>query len=210
MTEQLNKARTSPGERAELYGELCAAAGQCRKCRLCESRKSVVMGEGDINSPIMFVGEGPGEVEDDTGRPFVGPAGQLLSKILMAAGFDRQRLYITNIVKCRPPQNRVPAIEETIACQRWLEAQIAIINPRIIIALGNTPLKWFLHSTDGITKLRGRWLDWRGMDFMAMYHPSYLLRNQSRAKDSPKAQTWLDIQAVKRRYDEAISERQNV
>lgn len=204
MTELLFKARRNAQERAENYALLQEAVLKCKICGLCKNRKNVVLGEGDINSGIMFVGEGPGEVEDNTGRPFVGPAGQLLTKILVAAGFSREKVYITNIVKCRPPRNRVPSIEETFSCQCWLEAQIALICPRIIVSLGNTPLKWFMHGSDGITKMRGRWSKWQGIDYMPMYHPSYLLRNDSRAKDGPKAQTWKDIQQVKARYDEIM------
>ncbi|MGI6076082.1 MAG: uracil-DNA glycosylase [Pyramidobacter sp.] len=201
MTEMLYKAQRSDAERAALYGELREAALKCQRCDLCKTRKNVVVGEGDIASRIMFVGEGPGEVEDNTGRPFVGPAGQLLTSILEAAGFQRDKVYITNIVKCRPPRNRVPAIEEVICCQGWLEAQLALLRPQIIVCLGNTPLKWFIHSTEGITKMRGRWFNWRGAALMPMFHPSYLLRNESRTKSSPKYLTWQDIQQIHSRYE---------
>ena len=201
MIELLFKAMRSPEERASLYERLREAVMRCERCSLCKTRKNVVPGEGSLTNRIMFVGEGPGEVEDEQGRPFVGPAGQLLTKILEAAGFKREDVYITNIVKCRPPGNRVPEIEEVLSCQSWLEAQIALLQPRIIIALGNTPMKWFLHSTGGITKMRGRWFDWRGVSLMPMFHPSYLLRNQSREKDGPKALTWRDIQQVYARYE---------
>jgi uracil-DNA glycosylase family 4 len=202
MTEMLYKAQRSDSERLGLYHELHDSILKCEKCGLCKTRKNVVVGEGDINSRIMFVGEGPGEVEDDTGRPFVGPAGELLTQILKAAGFEREKVYITNIVKCRPPRNRVPEIEEVISCQGWLEAQIALLHPQIIVCLGNTPLKWFIHSTEGITKMRGRWFTWRGAALMPMFHPSYLLRNESRRKGSPKDLTWQDIQRVWTRYEE--------
>ena len=200
MTELLFKAMRSTQERTALYEKLREAVMRCERCGLCKTRKNVVPGEGSLTNRIMFVGEGPGEVEDEMGRPFVGPAGQLLTRILEAAGFKREDVFITNIVKCRPPGNRVPEIEEVLSCQGWLEAQIVLLRPRIIIALGNTPLKWFLHSTGGITKMRGRWFDWRGISLMPMFHPSYLLRNQSREKDGPKALTWNDIQQVYARY----------
>jgi len=200
MTEMLHKALRQPQERAELYELLRQAVLRCERCGLCGTRRNVVVGEGSLTSRIMFVGEGPGEVEDETGRPFVGPAGQLLTRILEAAGFKREDVYITNIVKCRPPGNRVPQIEEVITCQNWLEAQLSLLRPKIIVTLGNTPLKWFLHVTGGITKVRGRWFDWRGAALMPMFHPSYLLRNESRAQDSPKALTWRDIQQVYARY----------
>ncbi len=201
MTEMLYKAQRSDAERAALYDELCGAALECQRCGLCKTRQHVVIGEGDIASRIMFVGEGPGEVEDRTGRPFVGPAGELLTAILDAAGFKRDQVYITNIVKCRPPKNRVPEIEEVISCQGWLEAQLALLRPQIIVCLGNTPLKWFIHSTEGITKMRGRWFSWRGAALMPMFHPSYLLRSESRTKNSPKYLTWQDIQQIRSRYE---------
>ncbi len=207
MTELIYKAQRSPEERTALYESLKNSILQCRKCGLCARRLNVVPGEGDIASRVMFVGEGPGEDEDKTGRPFIGRAGQLLTQILNAAGFEREKVYITNIVKCRPPQNRVPEIEEVLNCQGWLEAQIALLHPQIIVCLGNTPLKWFLHSTEGITKMRGRWFTWRGAALMPMYHPSYLLRNDSRGKGSPKAQTWQDIQQVWARYNDLKSEK---
>lgn len=206
MTELLYKAQRGEAERLTLYRELRDSILKCEKCGLCRTRKNVVTGEGDINSRIMFVGEGPGEVEDDTGRPFVGPAGELLTQILKAAGFEREKVYITNIVKCRPPKNRVPEIEEVINCQGWLEAQIALLRPQIIVCLGNMPLKWFIHSTEGITKMRGRWFTWRGAALMPMFHPSYLLRNESRKKGSPKDLTWQDIQHVWARYEELRKE----
>ena len=201
MTELLFKAMRSPEERALLYEKLRGAIMRCERCRRGKTRTNVVPGEGNLMNRIMFVGEGPGEVEDEMGRPFVGPAGQLLTRILEAAGFKREDVYITNIVKCRPPGNRAPEIEEVLCCQGWLEAQIALLRPRVIVALGNTPLKWFLHSTGGITKMRGRWFNWRGVSLMPMFHPSYLLRNQSREKDGPKALTWHDIQQVYARYE---------
>ncbi len=207
MTEMLYQARRGPEERAALYETLRGSILQCQKCGLCTRRINVVPGEGDIESRIMFVGEGPGEDEDETGRPFVGRAGQLLTQILGAAGFEREKVYITNIVKCRPPQNRVPEIEEVLNCQGWLEAQIALLRPRIIVCLGNTPLKWFIHSTNGITKMRGRWFTWRGAMLMPMFHPSYLLRNDSREKGGPKALTWQDIQQVWARYNSLKGEK---
>lgn len=201
MTELLHKAMRSNEERAVLYGKLREAVLNCKGCKLCGTRKNVVVGEGSLSSRIMFVGEGPGADEDDTGRPFVGASGKLLTTIIEAAGFIREEVYITNIVKCRPPKNRDPAIDEVMRCQVWLEAQIALLRPRIIVALGNTPLKWFMHSNEGgITKMRGRWFNWRGVSLMPMYHPSYLLRNDSRKKGSPKEQTWRDIKEVYARY----------
>ncbi len=201
MTEMLYKAQGSGEERRSLYEALCSQMLKCERCELCRTRKNVVPGEGSVTSGIMFVGEGPGADEDEQGRPFVGAAGKLLTRILEAAKFKREEVYITNIVKCRPPMNRTPQIEEVLACQCHLEAQLALIRPKVIVCLGNTPLKWFLHGTEGITKMRGRWFDWRGADLMPMFHPSYLLRNESKAKGSPKDLTWHDILEVKERYE---------
>jgi DNA polymerase len=183
------------------WEKLDSQVGSCTKCALYSERTQPVLGEGSRNSFVMFVGEAPGADEDKEGKPFIGKAGKLLTKIFEAAGIDRKEVYITNVVKCRPPENRTPAIEEMLACSKYLETQIALINPDIIVCLGSTPTKWFLKSTEGITKLRGKWFKWRGIDLMPMFHPSYLLRNQSRKPGSPKDVTWKDIQEVKRYLD---------
>jgi DNA polymerase len=157
---------------------LAQKAADCRRCPLADSRRTVVFGEGDPRSPLLFVGEGPGEVEDETGRPFVGPAGQLLTQILASVGLS----------------------QEVEACWDWLAAQIALIRPRVIVTLGNTPTQWFLGGSEGITQVRGTFHRWKGgIEVFPMYHPSYLLRNASKAKGSPKYQTWLDIKTVKER-----------
>jgi uracil-DNA glycosylase family 4 len=176
---------------------------QCTQCPLSQTRTHVVFGEGDAEARIMLVGEGPGEVEDQQGRPFVGPAGQKLGEVLASVEINREDVYITNIVKCRPPENRVPNKTEMEACFPYLEAQIALINPRLIISLGNTPTQWFLPNAEGITHIRGTFLPWRSnLQIFPMFHPSYLLRNPSRAKGSPKYLTWLDIQKVRKWLDE--------
>ena len=173
----------------------------CTKCSLAPTRTKVVFGDGDFHSSLLFIGEGPGADEDEQGLPFVGKAGQLLTQILQAAEIDRKKVYITNIVKCRPPENRVPTPEEMVMCDSHLQTQIMLINPAIMVLLGNTPTKWILKTSEGITKLRGRWFDWHGVAVMPMFHPSYLLRNQSSKEGSPKHLTWLDIQEVKRQWD---------
>ncbi len=179
---------------------LSQKAAACRRCPLADGRRTVVFGEGNPHASLLLVGEGPGEVEDETGRPFVGPAGQLLTQILLSVGIQREDAYIANIVKCRPSGNRAPTRPEMEACWDWLAAQISLIRPRIIGTLGNTPTQWFLDSQEGITQLRGRFYRWRGgIEVFPMYHPSYLLRNASKTKGSPKYQTWLDIQTVKER-----------
>lgn len=160
----------------------------------------MVFGEGDPQADLMFVGEGPGEVEDQTGRPFVGPAGQLLTQILGSVGLKRDEVYITNVVKCRPPGNRVPTRQEMESCWDWLAAQIALIRPMIIVTLGNAATQRLLGRAEGIGQLRGRFYRWKGdIEVFPMFHPSFLLRNPSKKKGSPKHLTWLDIQAVKER-----------
>lgn len=174
----------------------------CTACPLCQGRNKTVFGQGSISSGLMIIGEGPGADEDLQGEAFVGKAGQLLTKILEAAKIYRKDVFITNVVKCRPPNNRVPTVDEIVACNSFLESQIALISPKIIITLGNTPTRWLLKTSEGITALRGKWFKWRGVELMPQFHPSYLLRNQSRAKNSPKDLTWNDIQEVKRKWDE--------
>ena len=180
--------------------ELERRVQDCQRCGLAKGRTQVVFGEGDPQADLMFVGEGPGEVEDRTGRPFVGPAGQLLTQILASVGIPREEVYITNVVKCRPPGNRVPTRQEMDACWEWLAAQIALINPKIIVTLGNAATQRLLGRSEGIGQLRGRFYRWRGgIEVFPMFHPSFLLRNPSKKKGSPKYLTWLDIQTVKER-----------
>lgn len=175
----------------------------CTRCPLHETRSNAVFGEGDPNATIMFVGEGPGEVEDQTGRPFVGPAGQKLDEVLASVDIARESVYITNVVKCRPPGNRVPSKPEMEVCTPYLEAQIALIQPALIVTLGNTSTQWLLPEAPGITKSHGTFYPWRGRILLyPMFHPSYLLRYPSRAKGSPKYQTWEDIQKVRKWLDE--------
>jgi uracil-DNA glycosylase family 4 len=175
----------------------------CTRCPLHETRSNVVFGEGDARAPIMFVGEGPGEVEDQTGRPFVGPAGQKLDEVLASVEITRASVYIANVVKCRPPENRVPSKSEMEVCFPYLEAQIALIQPALIVTLGNTSTQWLLPEAPGITKSHGTFYTWRGRILLyPMFHPSYLLRNPSKAKGSPKHQTWEDIQKVRKWLDE--------
>lgn len=186
---------------------LAQAASQCARCRLHEGRHHVVFGEGNNHSAVVFVGEGPGEQEDLTARPFVGRAGQLLDKILEAAKIPRDSVYITNMVKCRPPGNRNPQADEIDECWPYLSRQIQLISPKIIVALGNVPARFFLKTSQGITKIRGQFYPWKeGVEIFPMYHPSYLLRNPSREEGSPKHQAWQDIQALKARMEEFEAE----
>jgi len=189
------------------FAELLERMRDCQLCRLRESRTQVVPGEGPPQADLVFIGEAPGEEEDRQGRPFVGRAGQLLDKILESAGLEREEVYISNMVKCRPPLNRTPQRDEIEACWPYLEAQIRHLEPKIIVALGNVPAQFFLRTSEGITALRGRFFNWRGIELFPMFHPSYLLRNPSKEKGSPKYLTWQDIQRVKGRLDEFCASR---
>ena len=194
--------RPSPATLLSLES-LCARVKGCTACSLSATRTNVVFGEGAAQARLMMVGEGPGEVEDTTGRPFVGPAGQKLDEVLDSVGLRREDVYITNIVKCRPPGNRVPARGEMETCSPYLEAQIALIQPSLIVALGNTPTQWFLPDAPGITQSHGSFFAWRGAILVfPMFHPSYLLRYPSKEKGSPKYLTWIDVQKVKAWLDE--------
>jgi uracil-DNA glycosylase family 4 len=166
--------------------------GDCKRCRLCEKRNTIVFGVGNPRARVLFVGEGPGADEDAQGIPFVGKAGQLLTDIIgKGMGLRRADVYIANVVKCRPPGNRVPQPDEVAACLPFLDAQIAAIRPEVIVALGATALQALLAAPAQITKVRGTWTDYRGVPLMPTFHPSYLLRNPA-----AKREVWQDIQAV--------------
>jgi len=170
---------------------------RCRRCQLREGCKQVVFGEGNPQSLIMLVGEGPGGDEDRLGRPFVGRAGQLLDRILEAAGFKREEVYIANVVKCRPPNNRTPTHEEVKACYPHLQRQIKIISPRIIICLGALSTKVLVDPSAQITRIRGGWLEKEGLKIIPTFHPAALLRDPKKKK-----LVWQDFQEVKREYKE--------
>ena len=164
----------------------------CHGCRLAATRTNVVLGEGNLHASLMLIGEGPGEQEDKTGRPFVGPAGQLLDKILLAVGLDREDVYICNIVKCRPPRNRVPENDECTACMGFLRQQAALVQPKIIILLGATAAKAILGPDVRITRDRGVWQLKKGIWMMPTFHPSALLRDETK-----KRPVWEDFKAVR-------------
>ncbi len=166
--------------------------GNCVRCKLHKARKTIVFGEGNPNAALVFVGEGPGSEEDRQGRPFVGEAGELLTKIIengMQVG--RESVYICNVVKCRPPDNRNPEPDEIAACGPFLVKQLSSINPKVIVTLGNVPTQTLLKTKEGITRLRGRWQTYEGIPLMPTFHPAYLLRNPS-----DKKLVWEDIQKV--------------
>lgn len=175
--------------------ELCH---QCTACPLAGRRTNVVFGEGVLESPVMFVGEGPGEQEDLQGRPFVGPAGQLLDRMLAAIGLSReQNAMICNIVKCRPPGNRTPSPEEGERCLPFLRAQVDIVRPRVIVCLGATAVRHIIDPGARITRVRGQWTERKGFWITATYHPAALLREPSR-----KAEAWSDLKAVRAKLAE--------
>ncbi len=169
---------------------------------LAELSDNLVFGVGAPDANLMLVGEAPGEDEDLTGEPFVGRAGQLLDKILESVGLSRDEVYITNIVKHRPPNNRNPKPEEVAASEWVLLEQIQLIKPQIIAPLGNVPTQWFLDTKVGITQTHGRWHEWHGIRVFPLYHPAYLLRNPSRERGAPKWQMWNDMKVLKAALDE--------
>jgi DNA polymerase len=183
--------------------ELAQHCNQCQRCGLGETRHHAVVGRGHSQAPIMIIGEAPGQNEDETGLPFVGKAGQLLDKILDSVKLDTEKdIYICNINKCRPPGNRTPTTDEVEACKPYLLEQIRLVDPKIILLTGATALKGLLSEKRAISKIRGTWLEWQGRLCMPIFHPAYLLRNQSREKGSPKWLMWQDIQEIKQKLDE--------
>lgn len=204
VIKEIKKESTLPETTFKSLEEAREAAMGCQKCVLCKHRTKVVFERGNPLAKVMLIGEGPGQQEDEKGLPFVGKAGQLLDKILEAGNISREKdIYICNIVKCRPPENRVPAPDEMEACWDYLAAQIKYINPKIILLSGTTAVKGVLKAKEGITKIRGRWYDdVYGAKAMPIFHPSYLLRNQSNAEGSPKWLMWQDIKEIKAQIDQ--------
>ena len=179
------------GEAAELLAGLKAIAVVCEKCKLSKSRTQVVYGEGNPNADLMFIGEAPGRDEDLKGEPFVGRAGQLLTDIIKAMKLTRDDVYIANVIKCRPPENRNPEPDELEACHPYIQRQVEIIQPRVIVTLGRFALQSLTGKTYGISSARGQWLDYNGVKVMPTYHPAYLLRTPSAKKD-----VWADMKKV--------------
>ncbi|MFH1574056.1 MAG: uracil-DNA glycosylase [Acidobacteriota bacterium] len=166
--------------------------GDCRRCELAADRTHIVFGAGDPNAALMFVGEAPGADEDAQGLPFVGRAGQLLTRIIEAIGMRREDVYICNILKCRPPRNRSPETDEIAACEPFLLRQIASVQPRVICALGAYGAQVLLRTKEPISRLRGQFIDYRGVKLMATFHPAYLLRNPNE-----KRKVWEDVQKIR-------------
>ena len=171
-------------DKSESFQQLAEECSGCGKCDLAITRKNLVFGTGTCRADILFVGEGPGEMEDIKGEPFVGKAGQLLDVMLQLINLNRKDIYITNIVKCRPPHNRDPRAEECSACRDWLNRQIEIIDPKIVVCLGRIAATSLISEDFKITRERGKWFDIGGRKYIATYHPSYLLRDETKRPDA--------------------------
>jgi DNA polymerase len=194
-------ALISPAHAGTLFGEqriegdtlpvIREFIGDCTRCKLSKGRTKIVFGTGSPKAQLMFVGEGPGRDEDLSGEPFVGRAGKLLTDMIKAMGLQREDVYIANIVKCRPPDNRQPEHDEVAACSPFLMRQIDVIQPKVICTLGNTPTQTLMQTTQGISRFRGEWFEFRNAKLMPTYHPAYLLRNPA-----AKADVWKDLQKV--------------
>lgn len=165
---------------------------KCNKCNLCRNRINTVFGTGNKSADVMFIGEGPGADEDREGEPFVGKAGKLMNQAFIGLGISREKVYIANIVKCRPPNNRTPLKEESIACLNYLRNQVMLIKPKIIVLLGNTALKNILGEQYGITTSRGKWIEKKEIKYMPTFHPAALLRDENK-----KIDFWKDLELVK-------------
>lgn len=179
------------------WEELENSIEDCKKCKLCTTRTNIVFGCGNKNADIMMIGEGPGADEDKQGNPFVGKAGQLMNKAFEGVGIVRDEIYITNIVKCRPPQNRVPEDDEAKACLNYLRNQVILVNPKIIVLLGSTALKNILGKEYSITASRGKWIEKKGILYMPTWHPAALLRDEDK-----KIEFWKDLKEVVTKYSE--------
>jgi uracil-DNA glycosylase family 4 len=184
---------TDPVPQAPSLAAIAQLVATCTKCRLCEGRRHTVPGEGAADARLVVVGEGPGRVEDETGRPFVGPAGELLTKILAAIELPRERVFICNVVKCRPPENRVPQYDEIAACLPYLLRQIELVQPAVILAMGGTAAQTLLNTKQSLGALRNQVHRLRGIPVIVTYHPAALLRNPNWKKP-----TWDDVRIARR------------
>lgn len=184
-------APAQPEGAVKTLDEVRQELGDCKRCKLCSGRKTIVFGTGNPRAELCFVGEGPGADEDDQGVPFVGKAGQLLTKMIEAMTYKRDDVYICNVVKCRPPDNRNPEPDEIAACEPFLKQQLAAVNPKVIVALGKFAAQTLLRESTPITRLRGQWRQYQGIPLMPTFHPAYLLRNPGE-----KRLVWNDLQEV--------------
>jgi len=194
-----------PGEKgcgSEPLRAVRADLGDCRRCKLHAGRTTLVFGVGNPTAELMFVGEGPGADEDRQGEPFVGRAGQLLTRMIEAMGFRREEVYIANVVKCRPPNNRDPEPDEIEACEPFLKAQIAAVRPKVIVALGRFAVQTLLRDTSPVSRQRGRWREYEGVRLMPTFHPAYLLRNPAEKKAA-----WEDLKLVMKEFGKSPARR---
>lgn len=173
----------------------------CEKCRLCATRTNVVPGEGDPQAKLMFIGEGPGRDEDLQGRPFVGRSGELLTRMIRAIGLEREQVYICNVVKCRPPQNRNPEPDEAAACLNYLRAQVALVRPKVVVLLGKVACRYTLQEEISVMRAHGQWYERKGVWFMPTFHPSFLLRDPAR-----KREAWEDFQKIRDKLNEITAQ----
>ena len=193
-------ARLAPS--TETFEEIWLEVGDCTRCPLHQGRTNVVHTEGNRKARLMFVGEAPGADEDAQARPFVGRAGQLLTKIIEAIGLKREEVLIGNVNRCRPPGNRPPTLEEASMCKPFLLREIALVQPEVIVVMGNTAMRNLLDTKEGITKLRGQFQDYKGIKVMPTFHPAYLLRDPSK-----KRETWEDLKKVREYLDHSVNKR---
>ena len=187
----ITTTEVSPPQSTETLPEIWSDIGECTRCALCAGRTQVVNTHGNLKARLMFVGEAPGADEDAQGKPFVGRAGQLLTKMIEAMGMKREEVIIGNVNRCRPPGNRQPTLEEAAICRPFLFREIASIQPEVIVVMGNTALRNLLEVREGITRVRGNFQDFRGIKVMPTFHPAYLLRDPSK-----KRETWDDLKKV--------------
>jgi DNA polymerase len=188
------EAPADPEARAAALAAVAAEAGACTRCRLAEGRRTVVFARGSPQAELMFIGEGPGAEEDRQGLPFVGPAGQLLDRIVAAMGMSREEIYVCNVVKCRPPNNRDPLPDEVAACRGFLQEQVRLVRPRVIVALGRVAAQTLLGTDAPVGRMRGEWHSLLGVPLRVTYHPAAILRNAAL-----KRPTWEDMQVVRDR-----------
>ena len=181
----------------ETWEQLEEGISNCNKCKLCQNRTNIVLGVGNKEADVMFIGEGPGADEDREGIPFVGKAGKLMDQALIGLGIKRDKLYIANIVKCRPPGNRNPEEDEATACMDYLRSQVMLIKPKIIVLLGSVALKNILGDEYGITAARGKWIEKKGIIYMPTGHPAALLRDEAK-----KIEFWDDLKEVRSQMSE--------
>ena len=188
-----------PDDPAARLEEIRSEIGECSRCKLCEQRTNIVFGVGSPSAGLMFIGEGPGADEDAQGEPFVGRAGKKLDEMIRAIDLEREDVYIANIVKCRPPQNRDPERDEIATCVKFLYDQVEAIRPKVIVTLGAPATKTLLNTKIGITKIRGEWHSFRGIDVMPTFHPAYLLRAYTYEN---RSKVFADLKAARERMDE--------